>query len=82
MTRSFSALVGLPSLVVVLALSAGCATTKQLNEVRAMAEQAQQTADEAKSMAADAASRADEANRHAMETDQKIDQMFKKTMMK
>jgi murein lipoprotein len=82
MTRSFSALVGIPALAIMLAATAGCATTKQLNEVKAMAERAQQTADEAKAMAADAASKADEANQHAMDTDQKIDKMFKKTMMK
>lgn len=82
MTRSISALVGIPALAIMLAATAGCATTKQLNEVKAMAEKAQQTADEAKAMAADAASKADEANQHAMATDQKIDKMFKKTMMK
>ena len=82
MTRNFSALVGIPALVLVLAATAGCATTKQLDEVKAMAQNAQKTADEAKTMAQDAANKADAANQHAMETDQKIDKMFKKTMMK
>lgn len=82
MTRSFKAVLGIPVLAVLLAASAGCATNKQLEEVRAMAEEAQQTANEAKSMAADAAGRADEANQRTMETDQKIDQMFKKSMEK
>jgi len=82
MTRSNSAKFGVPALVLALSLSAGCATTKQLDEVRAMAEEAQQTADEAKAMAQDASARADEANQRTMETDQKIDEMFKKTMEK
>lgn len=82
MRRSFSAFLGIPALVVILAVGAGCATTKQLDEVRAIAQDAQQTANEAKAMAQDAMSRADEANQRAMDTDQKIDEMFKKTMMK
>lgn len=82
MTRSFTTLVGIPALVLILGASAGCATTKQLDQVKAMAQQAQKTADEAKTMAQDAANKADQANQHAMETDQKIDKMFKKTMMK
>jgi murein lipoprotein len=82
MTRRFTALIGTPALLVMLAVSAGCASTKQLDEVRAMAEEAQQTANEAKAMAADASARADEANQRTMETDQKIDEMFRKTMQK
>lgn len=82
MTKRFSTLLGVPAIVAVLALGAGCASTKQLDEVRAMAEEAQQTANEAKAMAADASASADEANRRTMETDQKIDEMFRKTMQK
>lgn len=82
MIRSVSKLLGIPALVVILAASAGCATTSDLEEVRAMAEDAQQTANEAKAMAADASASADEANRRTMETDQKIDEMFRKTMEK
>lgn len=82
MTRSVPKLLGLPALMVVLAVGAGCATTSDLEEVRAMAEDAQQTANEAKAMAADASASADEANRRTMETDQKIDEMFRKTMEK
>jgi len=82
MKRSFMTLLGAPVLVAALALSAGCATTKQLDEVRAMAEEAQRTADEAMAMAEDASARADEANERTMETDRKIDEMFKKTMEK
>jgi len=75
MSKRTSAVLGIPALVAVLAMSAGCATTKQLDEVRA-------TAEEAKAMASDAMARADEANQRAAATDQKIDEMFKKAMMK
>lgn len=80
MTRRFSVLAGIPVLAVVL--TAGCATNSKLEEVRAMAEQAQQEASEAKEMAADASRRADEANQRTKATDQKIDEMFKKAMTK
>ncbi|MDZ7840788.1 MAG: alanine-zipper protein [Gammaproteobacteria bacterium] len=82
MTRSISAVFGIPALVLLLAVSAGCATNKDLAEVRAIAEDAQQTANEAKAMAADASATANEANQRTMETDQKIDEMFRKTMQK
>lgn len=82
MIKNYSTLLGVPAIVVILAVSAGCASTKDLDEVRAMAEEAQQTANEAKAMAADASASADEANRRTMETDQKIDEMFRKTMQK
>lgn len=75
MTKSVTKLLGIPALVVMLAVSAGCATNKDLAEVRAIAENAQQTANEAKATA-------DEANRRTTETDQKIDEMFRKTMEK
>jgi len=82
MTPRISRFVGIPALAALLVVSAGCASNKKLEEVRAIAEQAQQSADEAKAMASDAMSRADEANRRSMETDQKVDEMFKKTMQK
>lgn len=82
MTRRFSAVFGVPALAVMLAAGAGCATTSDLDEVRAMAEDAQRSAEEAKAMAADASAGADEANQRTRETDQKIDEMFKKSMEK
>lgn len=82
MIRNVPKLLGIPALVAILAVGTGCATTSDLEEVRAMAEDAQQTANEAKAMAADASASADEANRRSMETDQKIDEMFRKTMEK
>lgn len=75
MSKRISTVLGIPALVVMLAMSAGCATTNQLAAVQA-------TAEEAKAMASDAMNRADEALRRSEETDQKIDEMFKKAMLK
>jgi len=83
-------------LITVAVAASGCASTKQLNEVRAMAEQAgqdaagaQQTADnalrqaqQANQTAARAEQKADEALRVAQESDMKMEEMFKKAMMK
>jgi murein lipoprotein len=94
MTRT-QALIGIPALAALLVLS-GCATTKQLDEVRAMAQQAQMSADEAKSMAMDAKASSDRAASEASaarqaaemaaqtsaETNQKLDEMFRRAMMK
>lgn len=82
MTKNLSKLIGLPLLAAGFAVSVGCASTGDLKEVRAMAEEAQQTANEAKAMAADAEATAEEANQRSMQTDQKIDEMFKKSMAK
>lgn len=82
MSRRISAVLGIPVLAAMLAVGSGCATTKQLDEVRAMAEEAKAMAADAKAMAADASNSADEANRRSMETDQKVDEMFKKAMTK
>ncbi len=74
--------IGLVSLAVVAMLGAGCASTKQLDEVRAIAEEAQRTAAEAKAIADAAAADAAQANQRAAMTDEKIDRMFKQSMMK
>ncbi len=56
-------------------LATGCATTSQLDEVRSMAQKAQQTADMA-------AQRADAANQCCQNNTEKLDRMFKKSMYK
>jgi outer membrane PBP1 activator LpoA protein len=56
-------------------LATGCATTSQLDEVRAMAQKAQQTADMAMQ-------RADAANQCCQNNTEKLDRMFKKSMYK
>ena len=74
----------------------GCATTSDLNELRAEVDAAKtdasaakaeaaaasQTANEAKAMASDAVNTANEARMTSEETETKIDRMFKKAMYK
>ena len=81
-------LITLAAVVAAVSL-AGCATTSDVAEVRALAEKAQssadraqQTADQAMAAAREASAKADAAQAAAKEVDNKIDQMFKKTMMK
>ncbi|RLA47070.1 MAG: hypothetical protein DRR06_03520 [Gammaproteobacteria bacterium] len=85
------------AVVLVAAVSlVGCASNSDLDKVRAMAQQAQTsadaaqrsataaqvTADQAVAQSADALARAASAENTANETDAKVDRMFKKTMMK
>ncbi len=84
------------AVVMALGLSAGCASTQRIDEVRAAAEDAQRAAtqageraavaerkaDEAKSAADAAMRKAQEAERCCEETNEKIDRMFKKSMSK
>jgi murein lipoprotein len=72
-----------------IALATGCASTSDLEKVRATAEeakaaaaQAQATADAAKSSADAAAAAANQANTCCTDTNEKIDRMFKKSMYK
>ncbi|MTD32494.1 Lpp/OprI family alanine-zipper lipoprotein [Paludibacterium denitrificans] len=72
-----------------LLLVGGCASNGDLEKVRAMAMQAQQTADQANQTANMANQKADQAvntanqaNQTAAETNEKLNRMFKKTMMK
>ena len=65
-----------------LALSTGCATTQQIEEIRSMAQDAKQTAVQADQRAASAERKADEALRCCKETKEKIDRMFEKSMRK
>lgn len=87
MTRS-KFMIGIPVLASMLVLT-GCATTSDLNDVRAKAEQAQQSADEAKAMARDAKTSSDRAateaaaaRQAAEDTNRKLDEMFRRSMMK
>jgi len=83
-------------LVAAIVLSAGCASTTEMDQLRSMIEQAQSTADEGVRRAAGAQATADaalqkanEANRSAAQAlacceanSEKIDRMFKKAMQK
>lgn len=84
------------AVVMALALSGGCASTKKIDEVRAAAEDAKRTAtqageraavaerkaEEAKSAADAAMRKAQAAERCCEETNEKMDRMFKKSMSK
>ncbi len=87
--------VGLLTLVATMGL-AGCATTKQVDEAKDMAQKAaddaaaaqaqaadaQRTANAAKAESAEARRMAQDAQRSAENTESKIDRMFKKAMHK
>lgn len=64
------------------ALLGGCASTKDLEEVRTLAQQANQTALDAQAAAERAEAAANDAARSADEANRKIDNMFRKAMMK
>jgi len=68
--------------LLVIGLSAGCATTGQLEEVRAEAQRANSTANQALQVANQAQQTATEANARSMETDEKLNRMFQRSMMK
>ncbi len=81
--------VGVGIVAVVLGLSAGCASTAQIDEIKAMAQEAktmaadaQATATQAASDAAAAKAGADQANACCRDTNEKLDRMFKKSMHK
>jgi murein lipoprotein len=72
--------------ILVLAAAAGlvssCASTADLDSVRALAEQAQADAAAAREAAAEANSKADEALRLSQATDERVNRMFRRSMMK
>ncbi len=63
-------------------LMVGCASSSDLEAVRSEAQQAQATANQAKATADEALAVANEAKAMAMATEEKIDRMFKRSMMK
>jgi hypothetical protein len=62
--------------------TAGCATTSQLEEVKATADNALSTAQAAQSAAADAKQAADAAQACCNENSEKLDRMFERSMRK
>ncbi|MBW1750439.1 MAG: hypothetical protein JRJ37_07055 [Deltaproteobacteria bacterium] len=73
--------VKLLALFIVIGL-AGCATTKDLDAVRAQAQQANATADTALKTSQEAKAIALDAKATAETTESKLDRMFKKAMYK
>lgn len=77
------------ALAFMTALSAGCATSGSLEEVRQEAQAAQRTANEAKqtaqtalATAQEAQSLASDANARSMSTEESINRMFRRSMYK
>jgi len=75
--------------VLAIALASGCATTAQLEEVRVIAVEAQQTANQALAVAQRAEATAQNANTTASAASQKVDaleaamnRMFRRSMLK
>jgi len=84
-----SRLFGSAALVLALALASGCATTEQVEEVRAIAVQAQETANQALAAAQRAEATAQSANATATAASNKVDaleaqmnRMFRRSMLK
>ena len=69
-------------LAFVAVFAVGCASTGALKEVRGEAQRAQATANEAKAMASDALNAANSAQACCDATNDKIDRMFSRSMMK
>lgn len=67
---------------IVLGAAVGCASTKDLDAVRAQAEAAQAAADQAQATADQALGTAQAGQSCCDATNEKIDRMFKQSMMK
>ena len=72
----------LSALAVAASLVVGCASTGDLEAVRALAQQAQADAQMAKDSANQALSTGNEAMALASATDERINRMFKRSMLK
>jgi hypothetical protein len=82
MLSTTSKLLGVSMLAVSLGLTAGCATTSQVEEAMAAAQEAKRAAADAQATANKAASDAAKANACCNDTNAKLDRMFKKSMYK
>lgn len=65
-----------------ISLVVGCASTSDLEAVRALAQQAQDDAQMAKGTASEALATANEAMALSRATDERINRMFKRSMLK
>ena len=82
MSVTVNKLAKLSVLALAAALTVGCASNSALKEVRAEAQRAQATANEAKAMASDALNAANSAQACCDATNEKIDRMFQRSVMK
>lgn len=72
----------LTALSISVLLLTGCASTSDLDAIRAMAEQAQQDASSAQQTATEARSIAEESMRMSQASDERLNRMFRRSMMK
>jgi uncharacterized protein HemX len=75
-------MMGAAFVALAMGLTAGCATTGQVEEAKTMASEAKQAAMDAQAAAARAQKSADQANACCQDTNAKLDRMFKKSMYK
>ena len=82
-------IVKLAPVALAITVAAGCANTSQIEEIKAMAASAQQSANEAKQAAASAQNTANqaldtanEAKQESQRANERIDRAFKKSMNK
>ena len=69
-------------IVLAAGVMAGCASNSQLEEIRVLAEESKMASEAAAVSAANAERMAEMAMQNSAETDEKIDRMFKKSMLK
>lgn len=80
--NTFSKLLRAGAVTAALVLSVGCASTSDIDALRAEVDQANATANRAAADAAAARAAAEAASATASETNEKLDRMFKKSMYK
>lgn len=69
-------------LATVLVAAGGCATSSDLDSIRAMAEQAQADASAARQTAEEARATANQAMQMSQATDERLNRMFRRSMQK
>ena len=72
----------LAALALATGLTVGCASTSDLESLRAQIQQAQSDADMAKQDAAQARATAEQALRMSQDTDERVNRMFRRSMFK
>ena len=73
----------LPGVALCAAVFAGgCASTSEIEAIRAIAEQAQADASAANQAAAEARALAEDAQRQSQDTDERLNRMFRRTLQK
>jgi murein lipoprotein len=80
--RNFYKTMATGAMVVALAGATGCATTRDLDVLKAEVDRANATASQAAADAAAAKAAADGAQQCCNETNEKLDRMFEKSMQK